>query len=52
MSIDSSISIISIPEGSINATVYQFEICEVNKQKCTVKTILIEILSSSIILLI
>ena len=39
MSIDSSISIISIPDGSINATVNQFEICDINKQKCTVKTL-------------
>jgi len=36
MSMCSISSIISIPEGCLLATVYNYEICEVNKHKYTV----------------
>ena len=36
MSIESVSSIVSIPDAKLTASVYSFEICEVNRQKFTV----------------
>ena len=41
MSICSISSLISIPEGCLTASVYEYEICELNKHKYTVIMILI-----------
>lgn len=43
MSICSISSLVSIPEGCLFASVYEFEICELNKHKYTVQTLFINI---------